>query len=240
MQLKLFTYYLRFYNTTTSAWNYFYVDSNGVVQSTATKTELPQAPKGWDGQTLVWERGFEWYGVFTNYSNPLQFVNDGAKILKDRYYSQGIEAECQLLIEKHTNEVSTWGYQEYYKGDIDFSRFKDMKDFVEVSIMESGFLAKLKANEQTMREIPVEANPNVIWVNMDGIELEAKSEFITIIQPDTSQVLQSTSGVNIPFLNWYINYGYSNGDIYPRGTNENYGPYSQFYNSFNGSTMVCI
>lgn len=241
MQLKLFKYYLRFYNTTTSAWNYFYVDSNGVVQSTATKTELPQAPKGWDGQTLVWERGFEWYGVFTNYSNPLQFVNDGAKILKDRYYSQGIEAECQLLIEKHTNEVSTWGYQEYYKGDIDFSRFKDMKDFVEVSIMESGFLAKLKANEQTMREIPVEANPNVIWVNMDGIELDCKSAFVGITQPDNTQSLQLTSLISVPYLSWFINYGYNNGDIYPRGTNDNYGAYSQFYTtSWTGALTLAM
>jgi hypothetical protein len=216
MQLKLFKYYLRFYNTTTSAWNYFYVDSNGVVQSTATKTELPQAPKGWDGQTLVWERGFQWYGVFTNYSNPLQFVNDGAKILKDRYYSQGIEAECQLLIERHTNEVSTWGYQEYYKGDIDFSRFKDMKDFVEVSIMESGFLAKLKSNESTTIEIPVENNPNVIWVNMDGINLRHITTFTGL----TDEVHQNDSiyVFKIPSI---VKYGT------PKGVTFNAVPYDQ-------------
>lgn len=180
MQIIQFKYYLRRYNTIATAWEYFYVDGSNVVQTSFTPTELPQAPRGWEGQTLNWERGFEWYGVFTNYSNPLQFVNDGARVLKNIYYNTGIEGNCQLYIEKHTNEVSTWGYEEYYKGDIDFSRFKDMKDYVEISITESGFLAKLKANETTNREIEVTDNADVIWVKMDGIELKHRTNWTNL------------------------------------------------------------
>lgn len=233
MQIKQFKYYLRKYNSVSSMWEYFYVDNSGLVDVTNTPTELPQAPRGWEGQTLIWERGFEWYGVFTNYSNPLQFVNDGAKILKSVYYNNGIEGNCQLYIEKHTNKVFTWGYEEYYKGDIDFSRFKDMKDYVEVSIMQSGFMAKLRAKESTTNEIPVDTNADVVWVNMDGVYLLAESQFIGIVQPDYSQVLQTTSGINIPYLNQYITDGYANGDIYPKGTGDNWATYSQFYSQVN-------
>lgn len=227
-QVVVFKYHLRKYNTSTSLWEYFYVDNTGVVLTTTTKTPLPQAPKGWDGQTLMWERGFQWYGVFTNYSNPLQFVNDGAKILKDRYYKDGIEAECQLYIEKHTLEVATWGYVEYYKGDIDFSRFKDMKDYVDVSIMDSGFLAKLKANESKMTEIPVEAHPDVVWVRMDGLDLVAQGQMTGSDQPryldgNIDSVAMHLGSLSIqrkcfPTLSFYGDVkGYSNGDIYIRG-----------------------
>lgn len=180
MQITTFKFYLRKYLDPPGAWYYFYIDNTGTVQTTTTKTELPQSPKGWMESELKWERGFEWHGVFTNYSNPLQFVNDGALILRDIYYNTGVEGACQLLIEKHTNEVATFGHVEYYKGDIDFSRFKDMKDFVQVEIMEGGFLAELKAKQSTAYEIDVEQNPDVIWVKMDGLDLQASSEWLDL------------------------------------------------------------
>lgn len=177
MQVELFKYYIRKFNAGTLVWEYYYVDTAGVVQITTTKTELPQAPKGWEGQTLKWERGFTYYGVFTNYSNPLQFVKDGAIIVKYLYYTFGIEAVAELLIDKHTETVATWGYAEYYRGDLDFSQFKDMKDYCQLSIMDNGFMAKLKAKEDTTKEIEIEQNAAVQWVMMDGIDLQALTKW---------------------------------------------------------------
>lgn len=230
MQVELFKYYIRKFNAGTLVWEYYYVDTAGVVQITTTKTELPQAPKGWEGQTLKWERGFTYYGVFTNYSNPLQFVKDGAIIVKYLYYTFGIEAVAELLIDKHTETVATWGYAEYYRGDLDFSQFKDMKDYCQLSIMDNGFMAKLKAKEATVEEIPVEQNGAVQWVMMDGIDMQAVAGFVGIDQPrfdngNIDTVAEASTGAGIirglfPTALFYGDItGYSNGDINIVGNN---------------------
>ena len=180
MQVKLFKFYIRYYDTGISAYQYIYVTSGGLVSATTTPTELPQAPKGWEELELKWERGFTLHGVFTNYTSPLNFVLDGAKILRYYYYNAGVDANLELFIEKHTNTVSTWGYATYYIGDIDFSRFQDAKDFVTISIMDSGFIKNLKAKEDSTLEIPVETNADKIFVMMDGIELQAVTQWSSI------------------------------------------------------------
>lgn len=187
MQDVNFKYYLRYYDEQTPAWVYYYIDSNGDLADTTTKTELPQAPSGWEQQSLTWERGFIYYGVFTNYSNPLRFVRDGAKILLNLYYNYGVEANCELLIEKLNTTVATWGYEEYYSGDIDFSKLKQIKDYVEVPIMERDFLAEMKAKENSMLEIPVYTNPDAVWVKMDGIDFLYYAKWVGV----TSEILKN-------------------------------------------------
>ncbi len=176
MQTDLFKYALRKLNPLTSNYEYYYVDTAGVVQTTYTKTYLNYAPEGWEDQSLKWERGTTYYGVFTNYTNPLRFVKDGRKILKTLFYTNGINLQLELLIDKHSNQVATWGYNQYYVGDIDFSRFKDEKDFTQVEIMQQGFMSKLKANEDTKYEVSLNTG---VWVKMDGYPLQGLGEWQT-------------------------------------------------------------
>lgn len=176
MQNDLFKYALRKFNTISNVYDYYYLDTAGIVQSTTTKTYLNYAPDGWEDQSLKWERGTTYYGVFTNYTNPLRFVKDGRKILKTLFYTNGINLQLELLIDKHSNQVATWGYNQYYVGDIDFSRFKDEKDFTQVEIMQQGFMSKLKANEDTKYEIGLGTG---IWVKMDGYPLQGTAEWQT-------------------------------------------------------------
>jgi len=174
MQVDNFKFYIRGWDVGTASYFYYYVDSIGDVLTTFTKTPINFAPKGWKDMQLQWERWYTYYGVFTNYTNPFEFTEDGAKILRWLYYTLGVENESQILIEKHTLTVATWGYAEYYKGDLDFSRFLDKKNYVVVECMEGGLMAELKAKESTDYEIPIEQNPDVIYVRMDGIDLEGK------------------------------------------------------------------
>lgn len=224
---KMYKYYLRFDDAGT--WKYYYVNTSGVVSITTTKTELNFAPKGWENKTLKWERGFEYWGVMQSFSLPLEFVVDGGKILRYLYYTQGVEAECQLYIEKLDNSIATYGYYEFYYGDIDFSRIKIYKDYVKAEISESGFMGKLYAKSASMYEIDIDDNPDAIWVKMDGIEMQATAEFTGIIQPDTSVAQQAVDGVNIPFLTWFMTQGYANGDINPKGTGDNFISFSGYY-----------
>ncbi len=60
----------------------YYTINNGQVTTTSNKTKLNYAPKGWESIVLTWERDFKVGGIFRKFSLPLEFVKDGAKILK--------------------------------------------------------------------------------------------------------------------------------------------------------------
>jgi len=214
---KGFKYYLRYDVSGTK--HYYYVDTNGDVQTTTTKTQLQFAPKGWRDKSLKWERGFVYHGIFQTFTIPLEFVKDGAKILRYLHVNYGTEAECEFYIEKWNGTIAVFDYEPYYYGDIDFSRFNSRQDFVNSEVMEGGFMAKLKAKETTDYEIPITDSPFRIWVNMDGLELLAVFTFVGIEQPlDLSPpTYVASTRENFPTLLYAMTEGYANGDHNPKG-----------------------
>lgn len=132
---------------------------------------LPQEPKGWEESQLNWARSSDYFGMMTSYSFPLQFVLDGAWLLRRVYYTQGIEGDCQIKIEildrKNWYKKSIQ-YQDLYLGDIDFSTFQDKDDFVEVTIMERGATAAVAAYDTVKYEIDLD--PDALTVRLPGID----------------------------------------------------------------------
>ena len=214
---KGFKYYLRYDVSGTK--HYYYVDTNGDVQSTTTKTQLQFAPKGWRDKSLKWERGFVYHGIFQTFTIPLEFVKDGAKILRYLHVNYGTEAECEFYIEKWNGTIAVFDYEPYYYGDIDFSRFNSRQDFVNSEVMEGGFMAKLKAKETTDYEIPITDSPFRIWVNMDGIIMLAVFTMIGIEQPlDLAPpTYVASTRENFPTLLYAMTEGITNGDHNPKG-----------------------
>lgn len=237
---KDFKFYFRYLVGMT--WQYYYVDNAGVVQTTSTPTELTFAPQGWQDIQLNWERGFTYHGVFQSFTTPLEFVKDGAKILRYLFVNNGTEGECQIFIEKFNNTVAVYDYEDYYMGDIDFSRFVDKKDFVQCEVMEGGFMSKLKAKESTDYEIDVADSVDRVWVNMEGVELNAIFSFTGIEQPvDNAPPTYVTSArENFPTLLYAQTDGYSNGDHNPKG-NDWMAIYSQMYSqTYAGADMITV
>lgn len=157
---------------------------NGVVTSIGTRKSLPQAPIGSQEISLGWQRSDEYYGNIRAFSLPLGFVMDGAKILRNDAYKFNVDRELYLLILKYVSEIDTINYKNYYKflykGQIDFSTFKDKQGdrIVEVQIMEGGLNKLLKSQANTKYSIPFD--DDAINVLMDGIDLFEKHNFVTI------------------------------------------------------------
>jgi len=233
----MFKYYFRF--DVAGTWHYYYVDGSGDVQDTTTKTALVFAPKGWEKKALKWERGFIYHGVFQTFSIPLEFVEDAATILRYLYVNYGTEGKCEFYIERNGNTAANPYYDPYYYGDIDFSRYSDKEDFVVAEVMEGGFMAKLKAKENTNIEIDVNDSPDRVWVNMDGLEVIALFRFSGVEQPVdnvTSPTYVEVQDVNMPTVFWFLTEGYSNGDINPKG-NDFLGPFSNMWQEFNAGII---
>jgi hypothetical protein len=182
-QPKPYRHYLRYYDISASAYEYYYVTGT-TVDNTSAKTELARAPEGWQEYEVGWERGFTYYGMFTSYATPLKFHKDGALILRYLQYTYGIEAKCELLVEKFNSDTAVFDYETFFIGDLDLSKATDEFDYVVVPIMESGFPAKLKAREDTPYEFAIDGNTDVKFVYSDGLNLQAKLSWAGL--PNTS------------------------------------------------------
>jgi hypothetical protein len=146
--------------------------------------------------------------MFTSYATPLKFHKDGALILRYLQYTYGIEAKCELLVEKFNSDTAVFDYETFFIGDLDLSKATDEFDYVVVPIMESGFPAKLKAREDTPYEFAIDGNTDAKYVLNDGIALQSKIYWIGSV------------GQNFNFypdLNYY----------YTEGTNIALHPYTQ-------------
>lgn len=146
---------------------------NGVVTSLNNKKPLPNAPDGNQEISIGWERSITYWGNIRNFSLPLGFVLDGAKILRNDFYKFNIDRELYLLIKRLTYEYNGVTYKEYYKqfykGELDFSTFEDDQGGyrVNMNIMEGGLQKKIKAAENTVYEIPFDFDAGNI--QMDGM-----------------------------------------------------------------------
>ena len=189
MAVPKYQYYLRYDDSGT--WKYYTV-SAGTVTTTTTSTPIEYAPKNWETAKREWERGFTYYGIFTKFTGQLEFVKDGAKILRHVYYTYGVEGQCQLLIKRFDGSLSVFDYVDDYTGDIDFSRMQDRVNFFSVEVTQSGFVSKLAAREDTPYTYDVRNNAERVWVKMHGINLQYRCKWTAI----TTEVFNFTGGGN--------------------------------------------
>lgn len=204
MPLPKYQYYLRYDDSGT--WKYYTVTA-GVVGTTTTATPISFAPKNWETARREWERGFTYYGIFTKFTGQLEFVKDGAQILRHVYYTYGVEGECQLLIKRFDNSLAVFDYADDYTGDIDFTRMIDRVNFFAVEVTQSGFVSKLSAREDTPYTYDIRNNAERIWIKMHGIPLQYRCKWTAT----TTEVFTFTSGGNAideyPQLRFYTEEG---------------------------------
>jgi hypothetical protein len=241
MQPNAFKYYLRSYNGTN--YDYYSVNSSGTIVVTASGTPInpiQYAPDGWSDKEVLWKRGFEYHGIFTTYANPLRFERDARKILRQKFYAQGTEAQLELYIEK-LNE-SDYTYAAFYSGEFDFATFTDFENDCQCSMRDGGFMTKFQATESNDYELPVETNDDVVWVKIDGRPpMWCYMKFTGIEQPQddsSTPLFDNANGINMPTLLPFITEGYNRGDIFNKG-NDFIGTFSQCFQQA-ASTVISL
>ncbi len=140
---------------------------------------LPNAPIGWDESLIKWSRSPIYHGMMRTFTVPMKFVLDGAWILRTEFYTYGIRGNVQIWIEEL--DPATWRYETRYLGDVDFSTFDDIFDedafYVNVTIMEAGLSAMVKAYEGVKYEIPIDV-PEAIDIEITPLILQETATFI--------------------------------------------------------------
>lgn len=134
---------------------------------------LPQAPDGNQEISIGWERSPTYHGNIRNFSLPLGFVGDGAKILRNDFYKFNIDRELYLLVKRLSYEWSDTTFKEYYKqlykGQFDFSTVEDDQGGYRfnIGLMEGDLNRLLKANESTQYDLLFDMDAKN--VRMDGM-----------------------------------------------------------------------
>lgn len=116
---------------------------------------LGSPPIGWNEDNKELVRSTQYWGVFTQLSNSLEFVKDAAQILTATYESLGTETEVTL--ERFVLSSMDEGYELDYIGQLDLKTYAVENDKVKVefltgglqSLIESQFNEKYEIQRQT-------------------------------------------------------------------------------------------
>lgn len=158
---------------------------DGIVQFLGDPKGI-HAPDGWQDINIAWERNMTRYGTMRNFSLKMGFVLDGATILRDGLYRSNVDKKLYLLIQKRVIEIDGPVFRDYYKyfykGQFDFSTADDKQGDrrFEINILEGGLWKALKAKEDT--QYTIEFDDQDGHVNMDGLELFGKQNYVIIEQ----------------------------------------------------------
>lgn len=167
---------------------YFFFDENNnsyyaygdTVLLSASLKPLEFTHDGWKKIQLQNQRNPTYFAIDRSFSVPLEYLKDGAQILKYIYYNFGVEGKVYMSICKQELFFDATHYGFYYKllynGEIDLANFKHDGVKVTVNIMEGGIVKLIKAFENTKYEIPVDV-PEAVEILMDGVELKKGASY---------------------------------------------------------------
>lgn len=132
---------------------------------------LPNSPTGWEGSLITVSRSPTYYGMLRTFTVPMDFVLDGAWILRTEFYQKGIQGDITFFIDELDENNQ---YVNIYEGAIDFSKIKDTGSLdgytFTVNVMQNDMAGLVAAYEDTPFEIPLNV-PAAILINMPGIAL---------------------------------------------------------------------
>lgn len=151
---------------------------DGTISAETNPTPLRNKPIGWQDLELSFDTVDKYFSDVKALSVPLQYVLDGAKILRHLLYNgKGYEEEVYCVILKLNSETGVRELE--YTARIDMSKAVDDPEIgVTVNAKEGGFQSDLDAYEDVSYEFPLDGtNKDAINVLFDGIDLYDKFSY---------------------------------------------------------------
>lgn len=163
----------------------YYVDSNGNVVTgnpvTLLKTNgqpahLTYPPDGWKDTLVNYGRSTSYMGLFREFTVPMKFVKDGAKILRHILWTKGKNAVAYFALHKINRLNYPIQYDPWFIGEIDLYKIKQGQDddSMIANVMQGGLSKLLKSNENTVYEINVDKDPDKKRASIGGLEFANK------------------------------------------------------------------
>ena len=84
---------------------------------------LSYSPDGWKDTLVKYTRNIYYMGLLRDYTVPMKFTGDGAAILKNRMYTEGVESVTYLGIAKLDRTGLPYNYYNWYLSEINFAKY---------------------------------------------------------------------------------------------------------------------
>ncbi len=185
--------------------NSYYEAGDGSIILSAQPRFLKSKPIGWKEIELSFDTVDKYFSNVKALSVPLQYVFDGAQILRWLLYKKkGIFEECYCAVFKWNSETGI--HELEYKGQIDLSKTTDdPKIGVTVNAKEGGLQSDLDAYESITYELPLDrTNPDVVKVLFDGVILKDVFNYRSYeIQTDVTAanyISETQHGIDKPYV----------------------------------------
>ncbi len=160
--------------------NEFYYVENGQVFTSTTPRPLKNVPDKWTEMLVTNQRNPKYFAIDRSFTDPLDFVKDGAHILEFVFYTQGSEAKVDLVIGEQRLFIDETTYHFYYtqiyRGEMDLSQFQHDGPKVGSNVMEGGPVKYIRAKENDTQEIPFDNE--AITVELTGIRLKQSANYL--------------------------------------------------------------
>src|SRR5215217_1392800 len=144
-------------------------------------------PESWEkNSSISYKRDLKYFGMLRDWALPLSFVEDGAAILRNAYYAEGVEAG--VILEVEVLDRSTRQYEIGFKSDVDFSEVEDTFNTFTVMLMAGGLTAKLKAYDNVKFEYPL-TGADIVNLVLPGVAfVESSTAIIYPLIPGNGHV----------------------------------------------------
>lgn len=151
---------------------------SGNLKPDGKPAHLKNSPKGWSENVVKYGRDVDLLGMSTDFTIPLDFSGDGAKILKEIKWSQGSEGIVYLVINKLNKTVFPARYDLFHFCEINLQSVKQRKGYVNAQAVEGGLSKLFKANKGTTFEIPIDTDQRKKLLYLDGNTLVQNAKFL--------------------------------------------------------------
>lgn len=158
-----------------------------------TNYDLVQSPIGWEENIINFKRDTKYWGIIKDFTVPLEFVVDGATLLRTQYYQYGSEAFVRLAIFRLNRK--TWEYEQFFIGELDFSKATDKIETFTVNVMQGGIAKLISAYDNVKYDIDIVGGVDIMLPGI-GISEKANSIFNNGSTLGVTQWLPTTLVVN--------------------------------------------
>jgi hypothetical protein len=161
-------------------------DPATLLKVDGSPAHLDESPDDYQKFIIHLARNVKYWGIFRDMTQPTKFIKDGAAILRNRMWVKGFEETCYLGLARLDKTSLPYTYEPWYLSELNMPKIQDNKGFVQIEALEGGISKYFKANEGTQFTIPIDTDPEMQTVLLDGFYFDCKLKYDTFVDFDGS------------------------------------------------------
>ena len=182
-----------------------------VLKSTFKDSIIIKEPIGWKDDDLELDRHKDYHGIFTNFTNNLEFTNEAKQYINDAYEIYGINEDLLLIKQITKDDGTDVVWQTRYTAYADFNTLVNEETTLSIKFNSNNLAELIKSHESD--DFEIETDKDIDGNGIGTIEtnsVEIKGRDISqvgesILKKDLADFTFNYSGLGFNFFNGFNN-----------------------------------